>query len=174
MPKWIAGTPLRPDQTAHALLWHERLENLGYGKLVLELEDGWFDALWGDKKSSRRLRSFGQLNPEDHGSPHFLATRGGLPMHTDPAYARYALQIQLVNQGWVVHGLEDKIEDMPLFTPGLVNILDTWSPHIVPRDPRLPQVGNSKLLAGMDFREMPDVERELPKLIEHLRKGIRF
>ena len=54
-------------------------------------------------------------------------------MHVDPGYARYAVQIQLYNDGFVVHGLEDDLSKMPQFTPGLVTILDTHSPHQVPK-----------------------------------------
>ena len=90
-------------------------------------------------------------------------------MHTDLGFNRYALQVQLYNDGFIVHGLHDNPDDMPLFEPGLVILLDTWSPHKVARDKRMVQRGANKLLAGMDFSEQPDIDAELPKLIEHIR-----
>ena len=47
--------------------------------------------------------------------------------------------------------------------------MDSWSPHTVARDRRLPQLGPHKVLAGMDFVDMPaDIVAELPKLIAHI------
>ena len=89
-------------------------------------------------------------------------------MHTDPGATRYALQIQLHNDGFIVHGLEDDLAAMPLFAPGLAIVLDTWSPHQVARDLRLPQTGPNKLLVGADYAGYPNVDAELPKLIEHI------
>lgn len=89
-------------------------------------------------------------------------------MHTDPGFTRYALQVQLYNDGYVVHGLGDNPDEMPLFLPGLVILLDTWSPHKVARDRRLEQRGHNKLLAGTDYVGLPDIGTELPKLVEHI------
>jgi hypothetical protein len=172
--EWKPGTPLAEHQTGHPVLRHAMLDQLGYGPLEVHLPPDWFTAFWGDAKRTKRLTTFGHLDPQDRTSPHFLATRGGTPMHTDPAYTRFALQLQLYNEGFVVHGLEDDIADMPLFLPGLVILLDTWSPHRVSLDPRLPQLGPNKLLVGADFAAPPNVAVELPRLVDHLRGGIRL
>jgi hypothetical protein len=166
--KWD-GEPLRPDQTRHAVVWHATLDALGYGELIEmpELDAAWFRAFWGDDKATKRIRTWGHKNRNDKLSPHFLCSRGGLGWHTDPGYGRYCLQVQLYNQGFVVHGL-DQTTTMPVFTPGLVILLDSWSPHAVSRDPRLPQRGPNKVLAGIDFPEHPDIRRELPKVVEHI------
>lgn len=168
--EWKKGRALAADQTAHSVLWHSTLDAEGWGDVVAlpELMPCWFRAFWGDDKTTKRLQVFGHEDPSDRTSPHFLCTRGGTPMHVDPAYARYCLQVQLYNQGFVVHGLEDDISAMPLFLPGLVILLDTWSPHAVSRDPRLPQLGPNKLLVGSDFVTRPDISAELPKLVAHI------
>jgi hypothetical protein len=173
MPNWKPGTPLQPDQTPHPVCWHSTLAELGYGRLISlpALTPEWFDAFWGDGQTSRRLKSFGHKEPKDRASPHFLCSRGGLAMHTDPGYTRYSLQVQLYNPGgFAVLGLEDELAQMPLYEPGLVMLLDTWSPHSVVRDRRLPQSGKSgsKLLAAADYADRPDWRRELPKLVEHI------
>lgn len=170
MPGW-KGEPLRADQTRHAVLWHSTLEALGYGGLVTMpvLDAQWFRAFWGEDKATKRLRTWGHKDRRDKLSPHFLCSRGGLGWHTDPGYGRYCLQVQLYNQGFVVHGLDDEPSRMPLFEPGLVILLDSWSPHAVSRDPRLPQRGPNKVLAGVDFRERPgSIETLLPQLVEHI------
>ncbi len=166
--------PLKPEQTAHPVVWHGTLDALGYGDLITmpELTQEWFNALWGDDKPKRRLTTWGHKDKADKTSPHFLASRGGTRWHTDPAYVRYCLQLQLVNHGgYVVHGLEDDLAEMPLFTPGLVILLDAHSPHTVSRDLRLPAIGNNKLLAGRDFATRPSLDQihdTLPKLLEHV------
>jgi hypothetical protein len=170
--QWKPGTPLAAHQTGHAVLRHAMLTELGYPPLDVQLKPDWFFHLWGDDKRTPRLRTFGHSNTADLTRAHFLATRSGTPMHTDPAYHRYALQLQLYNEGFVVHGLEDEISDMPLFVPGLVVLLDTWSPHRVSRDPRMPNTGPNKLLVGSDFADIPDLHVELPLILEHLRHGV--
>jgi hypothetical protein len=168
---WPKGATLSGDQTGHPILWHGTLAELGYGEVVAlpELEPQWFYDLWGERKTTRRLKTFGHKVGKESTSPHFLCSRGGLPLHTDPGYTRYALQIQLHNQGgFIVHGLEDDPKRMPLFLPGLAILLDTWSPHQVARDPRLPQTGPNKLLVGADYANYPDIDSELPKLVEHI------
>jgi hypothetical protein len=168
---WKKGAALEPDQTGHPILWHGALADLGYGEIAAlpALAPQWFFKLWGDERASTRLKTFGHKGGRKEGIiPHFLCTRGGYPMHTDPGATRYALQIQLHNDGFIVHGLEDDLAQMPLFSPGLAIILDTWSPHQVARDLRLPQTGANKLLVGADYADYPAVEVELPKLIEHI------
>jgi hypothetical protein len=166
--------PLTADQTGHPVVWHSTLDALGYGGLVAmpELDAQWFRSFWGDDGTTKRLHTWGHRDKVGDKpvktSPHFLCTRGGTGFHTDPAYTRYALQIQLYNQGFVVQGVEDDTNAMPLFAPGLVILLDTWSPHAVLRDPRLPQLGINKVLVGSDFVSMPDVSAEVPKLVEHI------
>jgi hypothetical protein len=169
---WKKGTPLADNQTGHPIVWHSTLKAMGFGKVHLPaLRAGWYEQLWGDAKDTRRIKLWGHADPNakpQSTSPHFLCSRGGAPLHTDPGFTRYALQVQLHNQGFCVLGLEDAIEDMPLYEPGLVIILDTWSPHAVMRDPRLPLTGANKLLIGFDAAEMPDPRRDLPKLVKHI------
>ena len=168
MTAWNGGS-LTDEQTPHPVLWHARIDEFGYSLSSLPtFSSKWFHAFWGDAKTTRRLRTWGHKDKGDKYGPHFLCTRGGTPYHTDPGYGRYCLQVQVYNQGYLVHGLGDDIKRMPLFTPGLVILLDTWSPHRVARDPRMPQRGLNKVLAGSDFPEKPDIAVELPKIMEHI------
>jgi hypothetical protein len=160
---------LKPGMTAHPILYHATLEQLGYAGVELpRVAPDFFLKLWGDDKSTRRIKTWG--HDGDKLSAHWISTRGGTPMHVDPGYARYAVQMQLYNQGFVLVGVGDSISRMPLFTPGLVTILDTHSPHQVTRDPRLPNTGNSKLAVAVDSVEMPDPLQALPAILEKIRR----
>lgn len=167
--QWKPGTPLANHQSGHPVIWFRTLAGMGIDAALPKVGPDWFAGFWGDTKSTMRLRTFGHLNPADRRSPHFLCTRGGTPMHTDPAYSRYALQLQLVNQGFIVHGLNDNVDAMPVFYPGLVILLDTHSPHKVSRDPRMPNEGPNKLLAGSDFADVPmNLDGEIRRIVGHL------
>ncbi len=88
--------------------------------------------------------------------------RGGTPIHTDPAYARYSVQLQLLNQGFYTHGVDVlatgglPTDENPVMLPGVVVLLDTHSPHKVSRDPRLPNTGHCKMGAAVDSVDLPD------------------
>jgi hypothetical protein len=173
--EWKPDTPLRQDQTAHAVMWRATLTELGYGDLVTlpEPPDDWYKGFWNDRGKSARLKTFGHTRAKDSTTPHFVCTRGGLGWHTDPGYTRYALQIQLANPGgYAVVGFGEPIESTPLCLPGLVHLLDTWSPHRVARDPRLPARHPNKLLCGMDFDTIgftaADLDREIARLVAHI------
>jgi hypothetical protein len=163
---WPRDGELSPDQTGHPVLWHAYLKELGYHIQLPKLSARWFADFWGDQKESRRLKSFGYQTGKDSTTPHFLCTRGGYQMHTDPGFTRYALQLQLYNDGFLLCGLKDRPAEMPVFFPGLVILLDTWSPHQVIRDPRLANEGSNKLLCGIDYSAKPDIHLELPRLID--------
>jgi hypothetical protein len=165
---WPKNGVLTADQTGHPLIWYKTLEELGYTLELPYTSPRWFEEFWGDGKTSSRIQSWGHADPRDKASPHFLCTRGGLPFHTDPGYTRYALQVQLYNDGYLVRGIADDPFKMPLFKRGLVTLLDTYSPHGVLPDPRLRLIGRNKLLAGMDFTKMPDPERELAKIVAYI------
>jgi hypothetical protein len=75
---------------------------------------------------SRTLRSFGH----DEEGVHWLLTRGGTALHTDPAYARYSHQLVLRNDGNRIRGLtDDEASWHPPMVPGTLYALDTHSPH---------------------------------------------
>jgi hypothetical protein len=73
----------------------------------------------------RALRSFGH----DGDSVHWLLTRGGTPLHTDPAYARYSHQLVVRNDGNRLRGLPRYDQQHPVLRPGVMYALDTHSPH---------------------------------------------
>ena len=82
------------------------------------------------------LRSFGH----DGDGVHWLLTRGGTPLHYDPAYARYSHQLVLRNDGNRLRGLpryDDPAIWHPPLVPGVMYALDTHSPHKGTKDPRM-------------------------------------
>jgi hypothetical protein len=173
---WPKDGKLVPgEQTGHPVLWHGSLRQLGFSIELPRLSGQWFIDFWGDRKTTKRLKTFGHQTGRDSTSPHFLCTRGGTGLHTDPGYTRYALQLQLHNDGFVVCGVDDVPSELPVFFPGLVILLDTWSPHQVVRDPRLANQGNNKLLCGIDYAERPiEIGPELRRLVEWVPALLRY
>ena len=97
----------------------------------------------------RALRSFGH----DENTAHWLLTRGGTPLHTDPAYARYSHQLVLRNDGNRLRGLPRFDQLHPPLLPGVMYLLDTHSPHIGLPDGRLGRTkvqGMLKIVAAVD------------------------
>jgi hypothetical protein len=159
---WPKNGKLSDDQTGHPVLWWKTVEELGFKLDLPYLPPSWFEKLWGDTKGTPRFRTFGHKDPKNKGSVHFVCTRGG------QYFVRYALQIQLQNDGYLVHGLEDEVTQLPMYKRGLVTLLDTYSPHCVEADPRLRLVGRNKLLCGMDFVERPNPEAHVPELVAYV------
>lgn len=82
------------------------------------------------------LRAFGH----DGDSVHWLLTRAGTPLHTDPRYARYSHQLVLRNDGGRVGGLPRYDGEgfwHPPMEPGVMYCLDTHSPHQGKPDERM-------------------------------------
>jgi hypothetical protein len=146
-----------------------RIEDLRPDVVLPALDHRWCLEFWGDNKTTSRFKTWGHANGDKLGA-HFICARGGTAMHTDPGFARYSVHLQLYNGGWVCHGL-DGIEDVMPCEPGVVSVLDTWSPHRVSRDPRVPKRSPSKVAAAIDFIDYPeDVPAALDALIAHLPK----
>lgn len=123
---WMVGLKARPDQTLYS---DEALAPfLPPGRGIA-------------------LRAFGH----DEDSVHWLLTRAGTPLHTDPRYARYSYQLVLRNDGGRVRGLPRYDQEHPPMRPGVMYCLDTHSPHQGLRDERLgtPKVVH-KLVAAVD------------------------
>jgi hypothetical protein len=111
---------------------------------------------------SRKLRSFGH----DEEGVHWLLTRGGTILHTDPAYARYSHQLILRNDGNRLRGLRDEEPWHPPMVPGTFYALDTHSPHQGTPDTRLlsPHMAGAgppilKLVIAVDRDELLPPER---------------
>ena len=144
---------LRPDQHAWPLVWRsdrpvERLPAITTARLVEML---------GEKGA--RLRTWGH----DDIGVHYIGVRHGTPLHIDPKYARYSAQYILRNDGWWLHGMEERVGEPPI-GPGAYYCLDTHSPHKVTRDPRLGD-GPFWLAIVIDSDNVPDPEAAWP-LIE--------
>lgn len=157
---WKPGTPLKPDQHENPILEYATVRYP-----LPEVAPDFFERLFGPGKS-RKIKTFGHT--EGPLSPHYLALRGGTTLHTDPAFARYSVQLQIVNQGYYTHGLEENVDQYPIFAPGLCVVLDTHSPHKVVPDPRMERTGYCKLSAVIDSWEKPDFEACLFALLERI------
>ena len=61
--------------------------------------------------------------------PHWIAVRGGTPLHYDPKYPRYSHQLKvMVDDGTFCRGLD---KEALRFERGLYYVLDAHSPHQV-------------------------------------------
>jgi hypothetical protein len=117
----------------------------------------------------RALRSFGH----DADSVHWLLTRGGTPLHTDPAYARYSHQLVVRNDGNRLRGLPRFDQEHPILRPGLMYCLDTHSPHQGLPDPRmLPPKVVIKLVVAVDSDRLMQAEEALPLLARFVGRAL--
>jgi hypothetical protein len=163
---WKADTPLRDDMLANPIMWTTHLADVRLPRIsrrfieqVFEAMERTSIAIWG--------RRDGKL------SAHYLASKGGLTMHTDPAAARYSVQLQLANEGWFTSGVgvalrQEDPRHYPKLVPGTVILLDTHSPHQVTKDPRLPQTGPFKMTCVIDSPDEPDRDEAVAALVERI------
>jgi hypothetical protein len=160
------GTPLTADQTDQParLVEYIRPDTIDAWP---KIDGRWCLELWGDPKTTSRFKTWGHVNGKL--SAHFIIVRNGIKLHTDPGFARYSVHMELYNQGWWTHGLDDDPTGKPLYMPGLVTVLDTYSPHAVTRDPRMPANGLNKVAAAIDFIEYPaSIDGAVKELLDAL------
>lgn len=115
-----------------------------------------FDAIFRTLpgSTSTRLSTFGHIDGRkgEAGVPHYLATRGVTPLHHDPAYPRYSVQLSIYNHGLALAGwVEGTMQVIP---PGWLYCLDTHSPHQVVRSGKVLGV-RQKLQAAIDYTIEP-------------------
>lgn len=159
MVAWKEGATLRIDQAARPILWERRLD-----VDLPSVSDEDLAAIMGDGGSrSRRIVTFGHTVPNDRAAPHFLLTRAGTPLHTDPAYVRFTHHVVLRNEGMGIRGLSGAFTEEPL-SRGAFYCLDSWSPHEVAPDERLPQVGLYKCQMAVDSPEPLTPEEALLRM----------
>lgn len=98
--------------------------------------------------------------------PHWIAVRGGTPLHVDPRYPRYSHHLKVrCDDGIYCRGLSR--EELHL-RRGLFYILDTHSPH---------QVFHKKnqkswnVAASVDSHDILDKNYVLPMLLEFAKKN---
>jgi hypothetical protein len=120
---------LSGDQRAFPLVWVEQFSEVVPS---IDVSDAMLERAFGPG-TSRKLKSWGHSGPV---GVHWLATRSGTPMHTDPAYSRYTHHLILRNDGFRLRGLEDR-PDSIILRPGAFYCLDAHSPHQVVEDKRL-------------------------------------
>jgi hypothetical protein len=160
MSTWPKERPLYGDLTGDPVLWRRDVD-----WLLPEIIDGDFDVVFGTAPdaAANRLATFGHLSgPKGAaGVPHYLATRGTTPMHHDPAYPRWSVQLALYNVGLGLTGLDGKVWELPL---GTLYCLDTHSPHQVVRI-GAPTVGRrQKMQAAIDFTTYPGEDDDYEEL----------
>jgi hypothetical protein len=117
---------------------------------IPDVSDETLTAIFDDKRT-RRLKSWGH----DETGAHWLVTRSGLPLHHDIGFTRYTHQLIIRNDGWRLAGLDEQL-DLPPLMPGVMDCLDTHSPHKVVRDERF---GDSKKAL---YKVMLVVDRDEP------------
>lgn len=169
MTDFKPGTELRDDQRVNPIVW-ARIPPPSIVDALPKISAEFFDELWGPGRS-RRIKTWGHLG--DKLSAHYLALRGGTTLHTDPAFARYSAQLQLYNDGWITHGVDEDPEHYPPFTKGVVVLLDTHSPHKVAPDPRLPSAErpSCKMSCAIDSVEEPEPAEAIALLLERIAAG---
>jgi hypothetical protein len=128
MPNIPRDYVLRDGQRGRPFVWVEQARIL---ERIPDVSNPALAVIFGDG-ASRRLKSWGHA-PDT--KVHWLATRSGTNMHTDPTYKRYTHHLILRNDGWRTHGMDDS-EKYPMLVPGMMTCLDAWSPHQVTRDER--------------------------------------
>lgn len=84
--------------------------------------------------------------------PHWLATRNGINLHTDPGYDRYAVQMVIKNDGWRMTGYDKSL--VTDLMAGDVYVLDTHSPHELFRGEQ--SEGRFFVAVGFDVSEIKD------------------
>lgn len=129
---------LSGDERRDPILWRGRkpIPSL----LRMMTTDQELTKVFGDlKTTTKRLGLWGH----DADKVHFIAVRNGLPLHNDKGYARYSHQLMIRNNGYGIQGIQPipEAQAEPPYGPGSFFCLDTWSPHRVPRDPRLEEDG---------------------------------
>ena len=157
---WKETDKLRADQAANPLRWVAPLDGFVAPVFTMPMLQQIFKD--GGSKS-RRLRSWGKVTQF---SPHFLATRSGTNMHTDPKYPRFSWHLILYNGGFRIRGVSDT--EQPVLNPGVMYLLDTHSPHEVIRDERLPQESNYKVQIAIDSHEPTPREVAIEQIMEYI------
>jgi hypothetical protein len=126
MPAVKREERLRPDQRRIPVVWMVQATIALPTVTDLDLEPAFGPG------AARQLKSWGH----DEAGVHWLATRKGTGLHTDPAYARYSHHLIVRNDGWRIRGIDDDLH--PPMVRGALYCLDTHSPHEVTDDPRMP------------------------------------
>jgi hypothetical protein len=173
---WKPGTPLTDGQKVDPVevigyldeLRPQVISDVQPLPVMLGIDASWPTRLWGDTKTTRRFKTWGHKDGDKLGA-HFICTRGGIGFHTDPGFVRYSVHLELYNEGWWTHGVDENPDGKAMYVPGLVTVLDTWSPHTVTKDPRLTYLGPSKVAAAIDFKDYPEsVPDAIDALLDHL------
>lgn len=163
MPVVSPDQPLAGDQRAFPLVWVEKAT----GMPPVDTSDATLELAFGEG-GSRKIKSWGHRGDMD---VHWLVTRAGTPLHTDPAYPRYTHHLILRNDGFKLAGLEDPEDAVPL-KRGVYYCLDAHSPHVVLKDQRIAALRldppKYKVQVAFDDNRAWSPEEALPVLIERL------
>ena len=168
MAFWKAGDELGPGQSPNPILWQQ----VWLGPPLPEVTDEDMRAIQGEGKG-KRVYTYGHNGSRSNGRlPHFISTRTGYALHVDVGFVRFTHQVVLRNDGFQVCGLKG-VADHPQGR-GQVYCLDTWSPHQVVRDDRLPNHGIYKLQAAVDAEVPLTVEQVIERLTPLLSEPMAY
>lgn len=159
------GTPLKPWQRSHPVLWRSSTDELPHKALEPERWSSMLVVAFGFGRS-KRLQTWAR-SIDDMNGPHWIGVRNGTTLHTDPRYPRYTHHLIVRNDGWRLTGSAMR-EDGP-WAPGTVFCCDTHSPHILLRESG---TGLFYLAASIDSATPLSKEETLPRLLEFVRRHL--
>lgn len=160
------GTPLKPGQLSHPVLWRSHTDELPAKAYQPERWDSMLVIAFGFGRS-KRLQTWARPC-DDLNGPHWIGVRNGTVMHTDPRYPRYTHQLVVRNDGWRLTG--SAMQHDGSLTPGTVFCCDTHSPHILLREDG--GKGMFYLAASIDSTTPLSLEQTLPRLLEFVRRHL--
>lgn len=162
---WSWDKPLKPDQRSNPVMHIELVDLDEHGVAVptdAELEQIFRGAGYRLQTWNRSADSDGKKRVLN--DPHWLAVRGGTPLHVDPRYPRFSHQLKVrVDTGIYVRGF-DREETM--LRRGTFYILDTHSPHqVFHKD----NTGAWNVTASIDHNIMLNPASTLKRLLEYVK-----
>jgi hypothetical protein len=166
---------LRSDQLKDPVIWTQSMPEQFRSLLGrIDTSDAAMAPFIPDGKGMA-LKSFGHSGQ----GVHFLLTRAGTTVHTDPAYTRYSHQLVLRNDGNRIRGLprydsEDPTRWHQPFLPGVMYALDTHSPHQGLGDIRIAPKPGLKAVLAVDRDDVLSPEEVWQLLRPWLQAAVQF
>lgn len=141
----------------HPIVVHKRID----GFVPSNMNDALLNFIFG--KKAKGLKTW----PKPGDELHWLACRNGINLHVDRTYSRYAYQLVVRNDGWIMTGYnQDKQAIIP---PGSVYIIDTHSPHQLVRSEDCR--GRFFVGVGFDSKELLSIDDAASSLLKYHNQG---
>lgn len=148
---------LEPGTYSHPVLW-SHVASIERDQVPI-VDDPFLVNLFGKKpKGLKMWDGKGDV-------PHYLACRNGINLHTDPGYSRYAYQLVVRNDGWMMTGLDD--QQVTRVDIGTCYELDTHSPHQLVKSPDCS--GRFFVAVGFDSPSRIDAADAIDRLRAYLK-----